>query len=184
MSCVAFTGNGQSSCECREGEIGDTTCTIISAVPAQCKLRGLQQQLLVQDLCGRGPGLLHDSIILRDPAVTRALKLNINLIPRFVSPYCCFMVCALQALSNVLWGLATLDHDPGSGFWTAAEARLTQLALDCEAQHLSNAAWAFAKLQRQPSACDQAAAMPLVPAPRHEYHSVSYSASEVDTLQV
>ena len=62
-------------------------------------------------------------------------------------------ICPMQALSNVFWGLATLDHDPGSGFWTAAEARLTQLAPDCEAQHLSNAAWAFAKLQRQPGAC-------------------------------
>ena len=52
----------------------------------------------------------------------------------------------------MLWGFATLDHDPGSGFWSAAEDRLTQLAPDCEAQHLSNAAWAFAKLRRQPSA--------------------------------
>jgi hypothetical protein len=59
----------------------------------------------------------------------------------------------LQALSNVLWGLATLEQDPGDEFWDAATARLTRLAHNCEPQHLSNSAWAFAKLQRQPSAC-------------------------------
>ena len=61
-------------------------------------------------------------------------------------------IFVLQALSNVLWGLATLDHCPSEEFWVAAASSLTQLAPDCEAQHLSNAAWAFAKLQRQPSA--------------------------------
>lgn len=51
-----------------------------------------------------------------------------------------------QHLSNTMWALATLEHDPGRPFLAAVAAAMTQRAGECNPQEISNSVWAFARL--------------------------------------
>lgn len=56
----------------------------------------------------------------------------------------------MQNLSNVLWSLATLQHNPGPAFLDACAASALPRMQQFTPQHLANCAWSCARLAYNP----------------------------------